>query len=325
MAQQFIYQMQGLTKAYPGGKKVFENIWLSFYADAKIGVVGVNGSGKSTLLKIMAGIDKEFNGEAKAADGVKMGYLEQEPHIDEALNVWGNVIAWCEEKKLVDRFNEVAALMGEEYTDELMEEMTALQEKIDAGDLWDIDSRIEMAMDALRCPPNDWPTDKLSGGEKRRVALARLLLSKPDMLLLDEPTNHLDAESVAWLQHHLEAFPGCVILVTHDRYFLDQVTKWTLELDRGKGLPYEGNYSSWLEQKQKRMLQEEREDEDGEHHLVRHARRHELGVAVVARRAERDDGLNGKPCGRHGAVLHRQLLRQLRRHGRRRRGSHAGV
>ncbi len=259
MAQQYIYQMQGLTKAYPGGKKVFENIWLSFYSDAKIGVVGVNGSGKSTLLKIMAGIDKEFNGEAKAADGVKMGYLEQEPHLDEALNVWANVISWCEEKKIFDRYNEVANKLGEDYSDELMEEMTALQEKIDAGDLWDIDSRIEMAMDALRCPPNDWPVDKLSGGEKRRIALARLLLSKPDMLLLDEPTNHLDAESVAWLQHHLEAFPGCVILVTHDRYFLDQVTKWTLELDRGKGVPYEGNYSGWLEQKTKRVVQEQSE------------------------------------------------------------------
>jgi ATP-binding cassette ChvD family protein len=259
MAQQYIYQMQGLTKAYPGGKKVFENIWLSFYSDAKIGVVGVNGSGKSTLLKIIAGIDKEFNGEAKAADGVKMGYLEQEPHLDEALNVWGNVISWCEEKKIFDRYNTIAAELGENYTDELMEEMTALQEKIDAGDLWDIDSKIEMAMDALRCPPNDWPVDKLSGGEKRRIALARLLLSKPDMLLLDEPTNHLDAESVAWLQHHLEAFPGCVILVTHDRYFLDQVTKWTLELDRGKGIPYEGNYSGWLEQKTKRVVQEQSE------------------------------------------------------------------
>jgi ATP-binding cassette ChvD family protein len=269
MAQQYIFQMQGLTKAYPGNKKVFENIWLSFYGDAKIGVVGVNGSGKSTLLKIMAGVDTEFNGEAKPADGVKMGYLEQEPHIDEQLNVWGNVIAWCEEKKLVDRFNEVAALMGEEYTDELMEEMTALQEKIDAGDLWDIDSRIEMAMDALRCPPNDWPTDKLSGGERRRVALARLLLSKPDMLLLDEPTNHLDAESVAWLQHHLEAFPGCVILVTHDRYFLDQVTKWTLELDRGKGIPYEGNYSSWLEQKAIRVKTEQSESEGRQRAITR--------------------------------------------------------
>ena len=259
MAQQYIYQMQGLTKAYPGGKKVFENIWLSFYSDAKIGVVGVNGSGKSTLLKILAGIDKEFNGEAKAAEGVKMGYLEQEPHLDESLDVWGNVISWCEEKKIFDRYNAIAAELGENYTDELMEEMTALQEKIDAGDLWDIDSKIEMATDALRCPPNDWKVDKLSGGEKRRIALARLLLSKPDMLLLDEPTNHLDAESVAWLQHHLEAFPGCVILVTHDRYFLDQVTKWTLELDRGKGIPYEGNYSGWLEQKTKRVVQEQSE------------------------------------------------------------------
>src|ERR1700754_3392364 len=261
MAQQYIFQMQGLTKAYPGGKKVFENIWLSFYSDAKIGVVGVNGSGKSTLLKIMAGLDKEFSGEAKAADGVKRGYLEQEPQLDPALNVRENVEAWCEEKQWVNRFNAVAAELGENYTDELMEEMTALQEKIDAGDVWDIDSRIEMAMDALRCPPNDWPVDKLSGGEKRRIALARLLLSKPDMLLLDEPTNHLDAESVAWLQHHLEAFPGCIILITHDRYFLDQVTKWTLELDRGKGLPYEGNYSGWLEQKTKRIVQEQSESE----------------------------------------------------------------
>jgi ATP-binding cassette ChvD family protein len=261
MAQQYIFQMQGLTKAYPGApKKLFENIWLSFYPDAKIGVVGVNGSGKSSLLKIMAGLDKDFSGEAFAAEGVKRGYLEQEPQLDDKLDVWGNVIAWCEEKKLFDQYNEIAAKLGEDYSDELMEEMTALQEKLDAGDLWDIDSRIEMAMDALRCPPNDWPVDKLSGGERRRVALARLLLSKPDMLLLDEPTNHLDAESVAWLQHHLEAFPGCVILVTHDRYFLDQVTKWTLELDRGKGIPYEGNYSSWLEQKAKRVAQEEREE-----------------------------------------------------------------
>jgi ATP-binding cassette ChvD family protein len=261
MAAQYIFQMQGLSKTWPGGKKVFENIWLSFYPDAKIGVVGVNGSGKSTLLKIMAGIDTEFTGEAKAFDGTKRGYLEQEPDLDEQLDVWGNVIAWCEEKKIVDRYNAVAAKLGEDYTDELMEEMTNLQEKIDAGDLWDIDSRIEMAMGALRCPPNDWGVDNLSGGEKRRIALARLLLSKPDMLLLDEPTNHLDAESVAWLQHHLETFPGCVILVTHDRYFLDQVTKWTLELDRGKGVPYEGNYSGWLEQKAKRVIQEQSESE----------------------------------------------------------------
>jgi ATP-binding cassette ChvD family protein len=269
MAAQYIFQMQGLSKTYPGGKKVFENIWLSFYPDAKIGVVGVNGSGKSTLLKIMAGIETEFGGEARAADGTRRGYLEQEPHLDPDLDVWGNVISWCEEKKIFDAYNAVAAKLGEDYSDALMEEMTHLQEKLDAGDLWDIDSRIEMAMDALRCPPNEAEVTSLSGGERRRVALARLLLSKPDMLLLDEPTNHLDAESVAWLQHHLEAFPGCVILVTHDRYFLDQVTKWTLELDRGKGIPYEGNYSSWLEQKDKRVRQEQSESEARQRSIAR--------------------------------------------------------
>ena len=269
MAQQYIFQMQGLTKAYPGGKKVFENIWLSFYSDAKIGVVGVNGSGKSTLLKVMAGIDKEFSGEAKAADGIKRGYLPQEPVLDPTLDVWGNVIADCEDKQIFDKYNALAAQLGEEYTDELMEEMTKLQEIIDAKDLWDIDSKVEMAINALRCPPNDASIADLSGGEKRRIALARLLLSKPDMLLLDEPTNHLDAESVAWLQHHLEEFPGCVILVTHDRYFLDQVTKWTLELDRGKGVPYEGNYSGWLEQKQKRVVQEQSESEARQRALTR--------------------------------------------------------
>jgi ATP-binding cassette ChvD family protein len=258
---QYIFTMQGLTKAYPGGKKVFENIWLSFFPDAKIGVVGVNGSGKSTLMKIMAGLDKDFTGEAFAMAGTKMGYLEQEPQLDDALTVRENVESWCKEKKIVTRFNEVSMEVGENYSDELMEEMTKLQEQIDAADAWDIDSKIDMAMDALRCPPDDSPVDKLSGGERRRVALCRLLLSKPDMLLLDEPTNHLDAESVAWLQHHLENFPGCVILVTHDRYFLDQVTKWTLELDRGKGIPYEGNYSAWLEAKAKRMTHEEREAE----------------------------------------------------------------
>jgi len=269
VAAQYIFQMQGLTKAYPGGKKVFENIWLSFYPDAKIGVVGVNGSGKSTLLKIMAGLDTEFSGEARAAEGTKRGYLPQEPQLDEQLNVLGNVISECEEKRIFDRYNAIAMEMAENYSDELMEEMNALQEKIDAQNLWDIDSRIEQAMDALRCPPADWPVDNLSGGEKRRVALARLLLSKPDMLLLDEPTNHLDAESVAWLQHHLEQFPGCVILVTHDRYFLDQVTKWTLELDRGKGLPYEGNYSGWLEQKTKRIIQEQSESEARQRAMAR--------------------------------------------------------
>jgi ATP-binding cassette ChvD family protein len=269
MAAQYIFQMQGLSKTFPGGKKLFENIWLSFYPDAKIGVVGVNGSGKSTLLKIMAGIDKEFAGEARPADGVKMGFLEQEPHLDPKLDVWGNVISWCREKHLFDEYNAVAARLGEDYSDELMEEMTTLQEKLDAGDLWDIDSKIEMAMDALRCPPDDAPVANLSGGERRRVALARLLLSKPDMLLLDEPTNHLDAESVAWLQHHLENFPGCVILVTHDRYFLDQVTKWTLELDRGRGIPYEGNYSGWLEQKEKRVRTEQSESEARQRAMAR--------------------------------------------------------
>ncbi|WP_108986182.1 energy-dependent translational throttle protein EttA [Candidatus Phycosocius bacilliformis] len=261
MAHQHIFQMQGLTKAYPGGKKVFENIWLSFYPDAKIGVVGVNGSGKSTLLKIMAGIDKDFTGEARPAQGTKMGYLPQEPELDPNKSVWENVISECPEKILFDRFGEISMKMAEDYSDELMAEMTALQEQIDAADAWDIDAKIEMAMGALRCPDNDADITKLSGGEKRRVALCRLLLSKPDMMMLDEPTNHLDAESVAWLQHHLEEFPGCVILVTHDRYFLDQVTKWTLELDRGKGIPYEGNYSSWLEQKAKRIAQEERESD----------------------------------------------------------------
>jgi len=266
---QYIFTMQGLTKAYPGGKKVFENIWLSFFPDAKIGVVGVNGSGKSTLMKIMAGMDKDFTGEAFAMAGTKMGYLEQEPRLDEALTVRENVESWCEEKKLVARFNEVSMEVGENYTDELMEEMTKLQEKIDAADAWDIDSKIDMAMDALRCPPDDSAVTNLSGGERRRVALCRLLLSKPDMLLLDEPTNHLDAESVAWLQHHLENFPGCVILVTHDRYFLDQVTKWTLELDRGKGIPYEGNYSAWLEAKAKRAEQEAGESAERKKALAR--------------------------------------------------------
>jgi ATP-binding cassette ChvD family protein len=258
---QYIFTMQGLTKAYPGGKKVFENIWLSFFPDAKIGVVGVNGSGKSTLMKIIAGLDKDFTGEAFAMANTKMGYLEQEPQLDAAMNVRENVESWCAEKQLVVRFNEVSMAVGENYTEELMEEMTKLQEQIDASDAWDIDSKIDMAMDALRCPPDESGVEKLSGGERRRVALCRLLLSKPDMLLLDEPTNHLDAESVAWLQHHLEAFPGCVILVTHDRYFLDQVTKWTLELDRGKGIPYEGNYSAWLEAKAKRSEAESSESE----------------------------------------------------------------
>ncbi|GAB4526176.1 MAG: energy-dependent translational throttle protein EttA [Amphiplicatus sp.] len=258
---QYIYFMHGLTKSYAGGKKVLENINLQFFPDAKIGVVGVNGSGKSTLLRIMAGADKEFSGEACAADGAKVGYLPQEPQLDNTKTVFENVMEGVGDiKAKLDAFNDVSMKLGEDYSDALMERMSKLQEEIDALDAWDLDSKVEMAMDALRCPPGDWPVDNLSGGEKRRVALARLLLSKPDLLLLDEPTNHLDAESVAWLEHHLRAFPGAVVLVTHDRYFLDNVTGWILELDRGRGIPYQGNYSSWLEQKRKRLEQEEREE-----------------------------------------------------------------
>ncbi|MEO0714700.1 MAG: energy-dependent translational throttle protein EttA [Pseudomonadota bacterium] len=257
---QYVYQMQGLTKAYPGGKKVFENIHLSFLPDAKIGVVGVNGAGKSTLLRIMAGDDTEFNGEARAANGVKVGYLPQEPQLDASMNVFDNIASQCPEKQMVEQFNAISAKLGEEYTDELMEEMTALQEQIDAADAWDIDSKIQMAMEALRCPDDFADVTKLSGGEIRRVAICQLLLSKPDMILMDEPTNHLDAETVAWLQNYLINFPGCVILVTHDRYFLDDITGWILELDRGRGMPYQGNYSAWVEQKAKRMAQEARED-----------------------------------------------------------------
>ncbi|MFN7180884.1 energy-dependent translational throttle protein EttA [Hyphomonas sp.] len=266
---QYVYHMQGLTKVYPGGKKVFENIHLSFLPDAKIGVVGVNGSGKSTLLRIMAGQDKDFNGEAWAAEGVKVGYLPQEPKLDPALDVFGNIASQCPEKQMVDKFNQISMQLGEEYTDELMEEMTKLQEQIDAADAWDIDSKIEMAMEALRCPDNDADVTKLSGGEIRRVAICQLLLSKPDMILMDEPTNHLDAETVAWLQNYLINFPGCVILVTHDRYFLDDITSWILELDRGRGIPYQGNYSRWLEQKAKRMEQEAREEKGKQKSLAK--------------------------------------------------------
>ncbi|WP_300376328.1 energy-dependent translational throttle protein EttA [Henriciella sp.] len=257
---QYVYHMQGLTKAYPGGKKVFENIHLSFLPDAKIGVVGVNGSGKSTLLRIMAGEDSEFNGEAWAADGTKVGYLPQEPKLDESKTVFENIAGQCPEKQLFDKFNELSTKLGEEYSDELMEEMTALQEQVDQADAWDIDSKIEMAMVALGCPEGSAEVTNLSGGEVRRVAICRLLLSRPDMILMDEPTNHLDAETVAWLQNYLINFPGCVILVTHDRYFLDKITDWILELDRGRGIPYKGNYSDWVEQKAKRMAQEARED-----------------------------------------------------------------
>ena len=262
---QYIYVMQNLSKVFPGGKELFKNISLSFFPGAKIGVLGVNGAGKSTLLKIMAGVDKEFNGEAWAAEGVKVGYLEQEPKLDPSKNVMENVMDGLGETvALLKRFEEVSMKFAEPMSDDemnaLIEEQAALQEKIDAANGWDIERTVQIAMDALRCPPADADVTKLSGGEKRRVALCRLLLSKPDMLLLDEPTNHLDAESVAWLEHHLRDYKGTVVMVTHDRYFLDNVTGWILELDRGQGIPYEGNYTSWLEQKQKRIEQEAREE-----------------------------------------------------------------
>lgn len=262
---QYIYVMQNLSKVFPGGKELFKNISLSFFPGAKIGVLGVNGAGKSTLLKIMAGVDKEFNGEAWAAEGVKVGYLEQEPKLDPSKNVMENVMDGLGETvALLKRFEEVSMKFAEPMSDDemnaLIEEQAALQEKIDAANGWDIERTVQIAMDALRCPPADADVTKLSGGEKRRVALCRLLLSKPDMLLLDEPTNHLDAESVAWLEHHLRDYKGTVVMVTHDRYFLDNVTGWILELDRGQGIPYEGNYTSWLEQRQKRIEQEAREE-----------------------------------------------------------------
>ncbi|MEM9122988.1 MAG: energy-dependent translational throttle protein EttA [Pseudomonadota bacterium] len=263
---QFIYFMRGLTKTYTGGKQVLKDIHLSFYPDAKIGVVGVNGAGKSTLLKVMAGLDTQFNGEAWAAEGAKVGFLAQEPELDASKDVLGNVMeAVAEKKALLDRFEAIAMKMAEPMDDEemnaLIEEQGELQEQIDTQDLWDLDSKIRMAMEALRCPAEDADVTKLSGGEKRRVALCKLLLEAPNLLLLDEPTNHLDAESVAWLEHYLRDYEGAVVLVTHDRYFLDNVTGWILELDRGQGIPYEGNYSSWLEQKQKRMAQEGKQEE----------------------------------------------------------------
>ena len=262
---QYVYVMQNLSKVFPGGRELFKGITLSFLPGAKIGVLGVNGAGKSTLLKIMAGVDREFNGEAWAADGVRVGYLEQEPKLDPAKNVIENIMDGLgETRDLLKRFEEVSARFAEPMSDEemneLINEQAELQEKIDACNGWDFERGIQIAMDALRCPPADADVTKLSGGEKRRVALCRLLLQKPDMLLLDEPTNHLDAESVAWLEKHLQNYAGTVVMVTHDRYFLDNVTGWILELDRGQGIPYEGNYSSWLEQKRKRLEQEEKEE-----------------------------------------------------------------
>jgi ATP-binding cassette ChvD family protein len=266
MARQFVYHMEGLTKTYPGNRKVLENINLSFYPDAKIGVLGVNGSGKSTLLRIMAGIDTEYNGDGWVAEGARVGYLAQEPQLDPDKSVRENVMEGvAPQKAILERYNELAT----NYSDETADEMTKLQDEIEAKGLWDLDSKVDQAMDALRCPPDGAEVSKLSGGERRRIALCRLLLEQPELLLLDEPTNHLDAESVSWLEGHLRKYPGAILIVTHDRYFLDNVTGWILELDRGKGIPYEGNYSSWLVQKQKRLAQEGREEEARQRTLAR--------------------------------------------------------
>ncbi len=265
-AYQYVYHMSGVSKTYPGGKKTFENIHLNFLPGVKIGVVGVNGSGKSTLLKIMAGLDKDFQGEAWAAEGAKVGYLPQEPKLDETLSVRENVMLGVASKKaILDRYNELAM----NYSDETADEMAKLQDQIDAEDLWDLDSQIDVSMEALRCPADNAKISDLSGGEARRVALCKLLLEAPDMLLLDEPTNHLDAETIAWLQQHLMAYKGTILIVTHDRYFLDDITSWILELDRGRGIPNEGNYSDWLEQKAKRLSQEAREDKSKQQTLER--------------------------------------------------------
>ena len=283
MSRQFIYHMRGLSKTYPGGKKILENINLSFYPDAKIGVLGVNGAGKSTLLRIMGGIDKEWTGDGWVAEGARVGYLPQEPQLDPALTARENVMLGVAPKKaILDRYNELMT----NYSDETAEEGAKLQDQIDAQNLWDLDSQVDQAMDALRCPPDDAEVSKLSGGEKRRVALCRLLLEQPELLLLDEPTNHLDAESVNWLEGHLRAYPGAILIVTHDRYFLDNVTGWILELDRGKGIPYEGNYSSWLVQKQKRLQQEGREEEARQRTIARE----QEWVAASPRRVRQEQG-----------------------------------
>ena len=265
-AYQYVYHMDGVSKTYPGGKKCFENIRLSFLPGVKIGVVGVNGAGKSTLLKIMAGLDTDFSGEAWAAEGAKVGYLPQEPKLEVGLTVRENVMLGVKAKKdILDRYNELAM----NYSDETADEMAQLQDEIDANNLWDLDAQIDVSMEALRCPPDDAMPENLSGGEARRVALCRLLLEQPDMLLLDEPTNHLDAETIGWLQKHLIDYTGTILVVTHDRYFLDDITGWILEIDRGQGVPYEGNYSSWLEQKAKRLAQEAREDKSKQKTLER--------------------------------------------------------
>ena len=281
MARQFIYHMQGLTKTYPTGKKVLDNVHLSFYPDAKIGVLGINGSGKSTLLRIMAGIDTEYQGEGFVAEGARVGYLPQEPQLEEALDVRGNVMLGVAKKQaILDRYNELAM----NYSDETADEMTNLQDEIEAQGLWDLDSQVEQAMDALGCPPDDADVTTLSGGERRRVALCRLLLEKPELLLLDEPTNHLDAETVNWLEGHLRDYPGAILIVTHDRYFLDNVTGWILELDRGRGIPHEGNYTSYLKQKAKRLSLEKSEDASRQRQIEQEAEW--MGSSPRARQAK---------------------------------------
>ena len=265
-AYQYVYHMDGVSKTYPGGKKCFENVRLSFLPGVKIGVVGVNGTGKSTLMRIMAGLDKDFSGEAWHAEGVTVGYLEQEPILDPSLSVRDNVmLAVAEKKAILDKYNELAM----NYSEETADEMASLQDQIDADDLWNLDASIDIAMEALRCPADDADVATLSGGESRRVALCKLLLQKPDMLLLDEPTNHLDAETIAWLQNHLKDYKGTILIVTHDRYFLDDITTWILELDRGRGIPYEGNYSAWVEQKAKRLAHEAKDDKTRQKTLER--------------------------------------------------------
>jgi ATP-binding cassette ChvD family protein len=297
---QYAYHMHGMTKTYPGGKKVLDNVHLSFYPDAKIGVLGNNGAGKSTLLRIMAGIDKDFSGEARPAEGVRVGYLPQEPALDPTKNVRENVEdGVAKQKAILERYNELAM----NYSDETADEMTRLQDEIEAHGLWDLDSKVEQAMNALGCPPDDWEVTRLSGGERRRVALCRLLLEQPELLLLDEPTNHLDAETVNWLEGHLRTYPGAILIVTHDRYFLDNVTGWILELDRGRGIPYEGNYSSWLGQKQKRLHQEGREDEARQRALARE--QEWIGASPKARQAK-----NKARIQRYEELLQRASERQ---------------
>ncbi|UDQ88018.1 energy-dependent translational throttle protein EttA [Xanthobacter autotrophicus] len=297
---QYAYHMHGMTKTYAGGKKVLDNVHLSFYPDAKIGVLGNNGAGKSTLLRIMAGIDKDFTGEARPAEGVRVGYLPQEPALDPTKNVRENVEdGVAKQKAILERYNELAM----NYSDETADEMTRLQDEIEAQGLWDLDSKVEQAMNALGCPPDDWEVTRLSGGERRRVALCRLLLEQPELLLLDEPTNHLDAETVNWLEGHLRTYPGAILIVTHDRYFLDNVTGWILELDRGRGIPYEGNYSSWLGQKQKRLQQEGREDEARQRALSRE--QEWIGASPKARQAK-----NKARIQRYEELLQRASERQ---------------